>query len=96
MSDLNVPVIIIVYLSQPLCSMSLYIYICLVSGCSVICKYMLRCSNLLMDTGIILCVHPANERWRYSVAPSLIGWAHTQNDPYGYKLSVGSMLFVMC
>ena len=24
---------------------------------------------------------PANERWRYSVTPSLIGWVHTQNDP---------------
>ena len=23
----------------------------------------------------------ANERWRYSVTPSLIGWAHTQCDP---------------
>ena len=32
--------------------------------------------------GIILCMHPANERWRYSVTPSLIGWAHTQNDPW--------------
>ena len=24
---------------------------------------------------------PANERWRYIVTPSLIGWAHTQDDP---------------
>ena len=31
--------------------------------------------------GIILCMCPANERGRYSVTPSLIGWAHTQNDP---------------
>ena len=30
---------------------------------------------------IILCMHPANERWCYTVTPSLIGWAHTQNDP---------------
>ena len=30
---------------------------------------------------IILCVHPANERWRYIVTSSLIGWVHTQNDP---------------
>ena len=49
--------------------------------------------------GIILCMRPVNERWCYSVTPSLIGWAHTQNDPcqtlptatsrrwelYGYK-----------
>ena len=34
--------------------------------------------------GIILCMRPANERWHYSVTPSLIGWAHTstQNDPF--------------
>ena len=31
--------------------------------------------------GIILCMHPANERQRYNVKSSLIGWAHTQNDP---------------
>ena len=24
----------------------------------------------------------ANERWCYNVTSSLIGWAHTQNDPY--------------
>ena len=29
---------------------------------------------------IILCMHPANESWHYRVRPSLIGWAHTQND----------------
>ena len=23
----------------------------------------------------------ANERWRYNVTSSLIGWAHIQNDP---------------
>ena len=27
------------------------------------------------------CVHSANERWRYTETPSLIGWAYTQNDP---------------
>ena len=32
---------------------------------------------------IILCMRPANERWRYTVTPSLIGWAHTQIDPSG-------------
>ena len=31
---------------------------------------------------VILCMRPANERWRYSVMPSLIGWVHTQNDPW--------------
>ena len=32
-------------------------------------------------TGIILYMHPANERRRYIVTSSLIGWAHAQNDP---------------
>ena len=31
--------------------------------------------------GIILGMHPANERRRYTVTSPLIGWAHTQNDP---------------
>ena len=31
--------------------------------------------------GIILYVYPANEGQRYSVTSSLIGWAHTKNDP---------------
>ena len=31
--------------------------------------------------GSIFCVCPANERWRYIATSSLIGWAHTQNDP---------------
>ena len=25
-------------------------------------------------------MRPSNERWRYTVTPSLIGWEHTQND----------------
>ena len=33
-------------------------------------------------TGIILCMRPANERRRYNVTSSLIGWAHIQNDPW--------------
>ena len=28
----------------------------------------------MLATGIILCIRPANGRWRYSVTPSLIGW----------------------
>ena len=32
--------------------------------------------------GRILCMRTANQRWCYSVTPSLIGWAHTQNDPW--------------
>ena len=30
--------------------------------------------------GIILCIRPGNGKRRYDVM-SLIGWAHTQNDP---------------
>ena len=33
--------------------------------------------------GLILCMCPANERRRYTVTPSLIGWAQTQNNPWG-------------
>ena len=36
---------------------------------------------------IILCVRSASERWCYSVTPSLIGWAHTQNDPWKWLRS---------
>ena len=34
---------------------------------------------LLKLPGIILCMRPANEGWRYNVTSSLIGRAHTQN-----------------
>ena len=30
-------------------------------------------------------MRPANERWRYTVTPSLIDWEHAQNDPSLYK-----------
>ena len=33
------------------------------------------------DSGIILCVHPANERQCYNVISSLIFWVHSQIDP---------------
>ena len=32
--------------------------------------------------GIISCMCQANERWHYNVMTSLIGWAHSQNDPW--------------
>ena len=41
--------------------------------------------------GMILCMSPANERWRYSVTLSLIGWAHTQNHPWIYCYIHGLM-----
>ena len=33
-------------------------------------------------SGIILCMHLANERWCYIVTSSFIGWVHTQHDPW--------------
>ena len=33
-------------------------------------------------TGMIVCMHPANERQRYNVMSFLIGWAHTKNGPW--------------
>ena len=32
--------------------------------------------------GIILCMHPANKKWRYNVTSFLIGLVHIQNDPW--------------
>ena len=33
------------------------------------------------QAGMILCMRPANERWGYSVTPSLIGGVHALNNP---------------
>ena len=35
-----------------------------------------------LDTGTIMYMHTANERRRYIVTSSPIGWVHTQNDPW--------------
>ena len=35
------------------------------------------------STGLLLGLHLANERRRYKVTPSLIGWAQTYNQPWG-------------
>ena len=37
-------------------------------------------NNCHADPGIILCIDPGIERWRYIVTSSLIAWVHTQND----------------
>ena len=47
------------------------------------------------QSGILLCMRPANERRRYNVTSSLIGWAHPQNDPWSmaeYKTGNSSAL----
>ena len=52
----------------------------------------ITCADTL---GIILCMRPANERRRYIVTPSLIGWAHTQTDHWFWISSrvVANLLF---
>ena len=40
-----------------------------------------QAASILSTARIILCMHPANERRRYIVTSSLIGWAQTYNDP---------------
>ena len=42
----------------------------------------------------ILCMHPANERQRYNVRSSLLGWAHTQNDPWEFMLTTYYIIFI--
>ena len=37
--------------------------------------------KLRAEAGIVLCLCPANERRRYIVTSSLIGWAHAQDSP---------------
>ena len=46
-----------------------------VTGNSTVC-------SLTQTAGIILCMHPPNERRRYIVTSFVIGWAHTQNDSW--------------
>ena len=48
-------------------------------------------TNSAAHSGIILCICPANERWRYIVMSPLIGWAHTQNDPCTFVVTLTSI-----
>ena len=57
-------------------------------------------SEIKLETvGIILWTYPANERWRYIVISSLIGWAHKQNDlqhtPYTSPLQWAMIIYCM-
>ena len=38
--------------------------------------------NAAQSPGIILCMHQDSEKWCYNVTSSLIGWVHTQTDPW--------------
>ena len=45
------------------------------------CMFVKVLLNMVTQTGIIMGMGSANERRHYCVTPSLIGRAHTQNDP---------------
>ena len=45
------------------------------------CSLWRHCNAMMLNQGSFLYMHSANERRRYIVTSSLIGWAHTQNDP---------------
>ena len=66
----QIPTPLLIY-TQPLCTGQepwqwIHYYCCCCSTC--------HCSIL---AGLILGLHPANERWHYFVMPSLIGWVQT-------------------
>ena len=50
-------------------------------GLNVIMLSFASCQAQCVHAGTILCMPPANDRLRYIVTASLIGWTHTQNDP---------------
>ena len=50
---------------------------------------LLYCGN----AGIILCLPPANDRQRYIVMLTPIGWVHTQNDPCNV-ISFGGLIMI--
>ena len=56
-----------------------------VTLCCVTWRHDWYCSFHMEEAGIILWMRTANERRRYSVTSSLIGWAHSQNDPWGSR-----------
>ena len=46
----------------------------------------------LLHTQGLLCMRPANERRRYTITSSVIGWAHTQNDPCIFDIRIADLL----
>ena len=56
---------------------------------------LLRVQSLFYVPGIFMWMCPANERWRYIVTSTLIGWAHTQNDPCVLLLSFSTVYDIM-
>ena len=55
-------------------------------------------SGLCTPAGITLCMRQTNERRRYNVSSSLIGWAHTLNNPWPrwHMLIVGVFIASCC
>ena len=54
----------------------------LCTQCLGCCEYNMKCSKIHWNAGIFLCMCPANEIWHYNVTSSLIGWVHSQNEPW--------------
>ena len=48
----------------------------------MLCLMVFFCHGLCWITGIMLAMGSANERRRYDVTSSLIGWTYTHNDPW--------------
>ena len=51
-------------------------------GWDLLDRKLVYCLRDILSTGIKLCVGLANERRRYIVTSSLIGWAHTQSNSW--------------
>ena len=58
----------------PVCCMFLLVLFCSVASIATVA---VGCSSTGRLSGLIIGLHPANERRRYKVTPSLTGWAQT-------------------
>ena len=52
-------------------------------------------TTITMVTELILGLRPGNERRRYKVTPSLIGWVQTENQPC-HQMESFSVLLALC
>ena len=68
----------IIFISFVLARVAAQLWICFKRLCDELFK---KKKKPKKKPGIVLWMHPANERPRYNVTSSLIGWAHSQNDP---------------
>ena len=58
---------------------------CFTGTQAIIC---LKVGNNNTRTGTMLRLCPANERGHYNITSSLIGWVHTQNDPWVQEIRI--------